>query len=193
MDSTGGPPRAQVNEVGDVVLDDARQLRALADEVALAAFTWLQKNGPSAAGQVAAELGSGEEDVLARLDVLRSAGLAERDQDLWRCPGRGLFLQLPEGDPEAVAAARALSSVMLLAVEHLPREWVTSVEPRLDDAWAGSAGLFNAGVTLTAAELDEVQVELERVLEPYLNRPASQAPPDARRVRVLAYFLPEAR
>ena len=82
---------------------------------------------------------------------------------------------------------------MLLAVEHLPREWVATTEPLLDDAWAGSAGLFNAGVTLTAAELDDVQVELERVLMPYLNRAADDVPAEARRVRVLAYFLPEAR
>ncbi len=176
MDSAGGPPRPQVNEVGDVVLDDARQLRALADQVALAAFTWLQRHGPATAGQVATELDSVEEEVRSRLEELEAAGLAQRDQDLWRCPGRGLFLQLPEDDPEAAAAARTLSSVMLLAVEHLPREWVATTEPLLDDAWAGSAGLFNAGVTLTAAELDDVQVELERVLMPYLNRAADDVP-----------------
>ncbi len=185
------PPRVTLNEVGDVVLDDARQLRALADGVALAAFTWLQRNGPATLAQVAAEVDSVEEHVAARLEVLRDAGLAERDKELWRSPGRGVFLQLPENDREAAAAARTLSSVMLLAVEHLPREWVASIEPRLDDAWAGAAGLFNAGVTLTAAELDAVQVELERVLEPYLNRAAEDVPADARRVRVLAYFLPD--
>jgi hypothetical protein len=89
MVSAGGPPRPQVNEVGDVVLDNARQLRALADRVALAAFTWLQRHGPATAGQVA--------------------------------------------------------------------------------------------------------TELERVLMPYLNRAADDVPADARRVRVLAYFLPEPR
>ena len=193
MDSAVEPPQVTVNEVGDVVLDDARQLRALADEVALAAFTWLQRHGPASAAQVATELDAVEEGVVARLEALRAAGLAQRDQDLWHCPGRGLFLHLPEDDPEAAAAARRLSSVMLLAVDHLPREWVTTIEPGLDDAWAGAAGLFNAGVTLTAAELDDVQVELERVLEPYLNRSGADVPADARRVRVLAYFLPDGR
>jgi DNA-binding MarR family transcriptional regulator len=193
MDSAVDPPRVTINEVGDVVLDDARQLRALADGVALAAFTWLQRHGPGTAAHVADELAVDRAQVDARLEALQAAGLAQRDQDLWRCPGRGLFLHLPEDDPEAVAAARTLSSVMLLAVDHLPREWVTSIEPGLDDAWAGAAGLFNAGVNLTAAELDDVQVELERVLTPYLNRSGADVPADARRVRVLAYFLPEAR
>ena len=119
MDSGVDPPRVTINEVGDVVLDDARQLRALADEVALAAFTWLQRHGPASADQVATELDAVQEQVVATLEDLEAAGLAQRDQDLWRCPGRGLFLQLPEDDPEAVAAARTLSSVMLLAVDHL--------------------------------------------------------------------------
>ena len=159
--------------------------------MALAAFTWLQRNGPATIERLAPKLSETEDAVAARLDNLRSAGLADQDGDDWRAPGRGLFLQLPEDDPEAAAAAAAkLSTVMLLAVEHLPREWVETTEPGLDDTWAGASGLFNAGVTLTAAELDQVQVELERVLEPYLNRPADDVPTDARRVRVLAYFLP---
>ena len=180
----------RVNEVGDVVLEDARQLQALADPVALAAFTWLQRHGPGTLERMAAELAEAEDSVAERLDGLRSAGLADRDGEYWRAPGRGLFLHLSEGDSEAAAAARKLSGVMLLAVEHLPRDWVATVEPGLEDRWAGAAGLFNAGVVLTATELDEVQVELERVLEPYLNRVADDVPADARRVRVLAYFLP---
>ena len=59
-----------------------------------------------------------------------------------------------------------------------------------DARWAGAAGIFNAGVVLAAAELDDVQVALERLLEPYVNRAADDVPADARRVRVLAYFLP---
>jgi DNA-binding transcriptional ArsR family regulator len=184
------PAPVRTNEVGDVVLDSARQLQALADPVALAAFTWLQRHGPGTVERLAAELSEPGDAITARLDDLRATGLADRDGEDWLAPGRGLFLQVPEGDPGAAAAARRLSTVMLLAVEHLPREWVETTEPGLDDTWAGAAGMFNAGVTLTTAELDQVQVELERVLEPYLNRSADDVPTDARRVRVLAYFLP---
>jgi hypothetical protein len=65
-------------------------------------------------------------------------------------------------------------------------------EPGLDVAWARAAGLFNAGVRLTADELRRVQEDLEALLAPYLTRSADDAPADARRVRLLAYFLPDA-
>jgi hypothetical protein len=181
----------RLNDVGDVVLENSDQLRALADSVSLAAFTWLQKHGPASLDVLVAELSVSDGSMPDRLAKLASAGLARHDSGLWSAPGHGLFLQLRDGDEDAVAAARDLSSVMLLAVEHLPREWVENVEPGLDARWAGAAGLFNAGVRLTAAELDDVQVELERVLEPYLNRAADDVPADARRVRLLAYFLPD--
>ena len=183
---------ARVNDVGDVVLDDIRQLRALADPDRLALFTHLQRNGPDGVDELAGTLGRDRSAVSAGLERLAGAGLVRLDGDRWQAVGRGLLLQLPEGDPEAVAAARELSSVMLLATEHLPRQWVTEAEPRLDDTWAGAAGLFNARVDLTPDELSLVQVELERVLKPYLNRPDADTPDSARRVRLLAYFLPEA-
>ncbi len=50
------PDPVRTNEVGDVVLEDARQLRALADPVALAAFTWRQRHGPGTVERLAAEL-----------------------------------------------------------------------------------------------------------------------------------------
>ena len=128
--------------------------------------------------------------VAAALETLAGAGLVAAPDGMWRAPGRGLFLQLPDGDPEAARAARQLSGVMLLAVEHLPRQWVEEVEPQLDDAWAGAAGLFNAGVALTSEELNRVQEELEELLLPYLNRSEADRPEGARQVRMLAYFLP---
>jgi hypothetical protein len=184
------PTRVRLNDVGDVILDDVSQLRALADSVALAAFTWLQRHGPATVDVLDAGLPVSGDSLADRLAELESAGLAHQDDGLWSAPGRGLFLQLRDDDAAAAEAARKLSNVMLLAVEHLPRDWVETVEPGLEARWAGAAGLFNAGVVLTAAELDDVQVELERVLEPYLSRSSDDVPVDARRVRVLAYFLP---
>ncbi len=184
------PNQVRVNDVGDVVLEDARQLRALADQDRLAVFTRLQRHGPDDVAGLVTGLGRDPEVVTAALDQLAGAALVEAQDGTWRAPGRGLFLQLPEGDPDAARAARELSSVMLLAVEHLPREWVEEVEPGLDDAWAGAAGLFNAGVALTSDELNRVQEELEVLLLPYLNRSEADLPRDARRVRLLAYFLP---
>ena len=182
--------QVRVNDVGDVVLEDVRQLRALADQDRLAVFTRLQRHGPADVAGLATELDRDRDVVAAALEQLAEAGLAEAPDGQWRAPGRGLFLQLPDGDPEAARAARQLSGVMLLAVADLPREWVEQVEPQLDDAWAGAAGLFNAGVALTSDELNRVQEELEELLLPYLNRSEADRPAAARQVRVLAYFLP---
>jgi DNA-binding transcriptional ArsR family regulator len=184
--------QVRVNDVGDVVLERVDQLRALADQDRLAVFTRLQRHGPAALSDLATALGLDPDTVAAELDRLAGAGLVELRDERWRAPGRGLFLQLPDGDPDAALAARQLSSVMLLAVAHLPREWVDDVEPALDDAWAGAAGLFNAGVALTADELNRVQEELEELLLPYLNRSEADRPEAARQVRILAYFLPGA-
>ena len=186
----GVSDQVKVNDVGDVVLDDARQLRALADADRLAVFTRLQRHGPADVAELASGLDRDHGVVTAALGELAAAGLVDASDETWRAPGRGLFLQLPEGDPEAARAARDLSGVMLLAVAHLPHEWVEQVEPGLDDAWAGAAGLFNAGVALTSDELNRVQEDLEVLLMPYLNRSESDRPADARQVRILAYFLP---
>lgn len=184
--------QVKVNDVGDVVLEDASQLRALADQDRLAVFTRLQRHGPADVAGLAAGLEQESAAVAAALDHLTEAGLVSLQDGQWQAPGRGLFLQLPDGDPEAALAARALSGVMLLAVEHLPRQWVDEVEPQLDDEWAGAAGLFNAGIALTAEELNRVQEELEELMRPYLNRSAADLPDAARQVRLLAYFLPGA-
>jgi DNA-binding transcriptional ArsR family regulator len=191
--SAADRPVARLNDVGDVVLEEARQLRALADPGRLAVFDWLQKHGPSAGADVAAGLGLDGASVTEALTELDAAGLVTGHAGRWEAAGRGLFLQLPEDDAEALAAARQLSNLMLLAVEDLPREWVAEVEPGLEPAWARAAGFFNAGVVLSTGELTHVQEELERVLEPFLNRRREDAPSDARKVRVLGYFLPGAQ
>jgi hypothetical protein len=118
----------------------------------------------------------------------------QADGGAWLAHGRGLFLQLPvdDADADAEAAARELSNVMLLAAADLPGRWVAEVEPKLDLEWARAAGLFNAGVVLTPAELQAVQEDLERLLEPYLNRRLDDLPAAGRRVRILSYFLPDA-
>jgi predicted transcriptional regulator len=180
-----------LNAVGDVVLENAGQIRALGEPDRLAVFTRLQRQGPATVEELATTLDHSRDSIAASLEPLGEAGLVGRDGERWRAPGRGLFLQLPEDDPDAAAAARRLSTVMLLAVEQLPRRWVEDVEPELDDAWAGAAGLLNVRVPLTVAELNTLQQELEVVLEPYLSRAESDRPDGVRQVRMLAYFLPE--
>jgi DNA-binding transcriptional ArsR family regulator len=190
--NTAGPPVARLNEVGDVVLEDVRQLRALADRDRLAVFNWLQRAGPQIAEDVAVGLGLRRAVVENGLRVLAEAGLVDERDALWRAVGRGLFVQPRADDAEAQRAARALGVLMLGAAADLPGRWLNDVEPGLDAQWAAAAGLFNAGVVLTPDEVEHVQAELERTLMPYLNRGEADRPPNARRVRLIAYFLPDA-
>ena len=105
---------------------------------------------------------------------------------------KGIYFEIPD-EPEGQHAARALSNAMLAKYADLPTAWVREDEPKLELEWARAAGLFNARVDLTAVELRDIQDELERLLGPFTTRASEDMPAGAARVRILAYFLPEAR
>jgi hypothetical protein len=121
---------------------------------------------------------------------LEASGLVTHGER-WAAVGKGFVFEIPD-EPEGQAAARQLSRVMLLQYVDLPRDWVAEDEPRLGLEWARAAGVLNAGVTMTPDELRDLQEGLERLLEPLLTREPAEAPAEASRVRLLAYFLPEA-
>jgi DNA-binding Lrp family transcriptional regulator len=182
-----------VNAVGDLVLTEARELLALADPLALALADRLRREGRASTAQLSIELEATEPEVETRLDELEAVGIVVRDDgdvDDWRAVGTGFVFEIPD-DPDGQTAARRLTNVMLLQYVDLPRRWVADDEPRLELDWARAAGLFNAGVALTPDELHSVQASLEDLLAPYLTREADATPDAARRVRVLAYFMPE--
>ncbi len=179
----------RVNEVGDMVLTGAEAMRVLADPVRLAITDRLTRHGAATTTELAEAVGVGADEAENHAERLAAVGLVKQDGESWEACGRGIFFEIPEdGDLEVQQAARALSSAMLLSNEHLPRQWVEGTEPELELDWARSAGLFNAGLWLTAEELRKVQEDLEVLLMPYLQR--KEPTPDSRRVRMLAYFLP---
>jgi hypothetical protein len=180
----------RVNSVGDLVLTAAPELLAVADPLALALTDRLRRGGPAPTARLSIELEAAEGEVEARLDELEAVGIVVRDEGAWRALGKGFVFEIPD-DPDGQAAARRLANVMYLQYVDLPRRWVADDEPRLELDWARAAGLFNAGVALTPDELRSVQESLEDLLAPYLTREADAVPVDARRVRVLAYFMPE--
>ncbi|HET7514004.1 MAG TPA: hypothetical protein VFJ60_04325 [Gaiella sp.] len=182
----------EINAVGDLVLTRAVEFRALADPLALRLTDRLRPSTVVTSSALAAETGSSAAEVDACLARLEAAEIVRRDGDGWTGVAKGIVFEIPDEPPEAQAAARALTATMLLQYAAVPRQWVEVTEPGLDVAWARAAGLFNAGVRLTADELRRVQEDLEALLAPYLTRSADDAPADARRVRLLAYFLPDA-
>jgi len=179
----------EVNAYGDLVLTDADRLRAMAQPGRLELFEELSRHGPLTADALADRLGADSVQTLDALRELAGYGLVIDRGQAWTTAGKGIFFEIPE-EPEAAAAARALSNVMLGRYADLPHRWTQQDEPRLELDWARAAGMLNAGFTATADELRAIQDQLEQILAPYTGRDSNDVPPNARRVRVLSYFLP---
>jgi DNA-binding transcriptional ArsR family regulator len=188
---------ARLNSVGDLVLRDPGELRALADTRRLTLFDLVRRQGPATGSALAQHTDDDPALIDDHLRVLESVGLveeagAEHGEVRWRAAVKGIYFEIPE-DPEGQRAARDLSNVMLAKYAALPAAWVRDEEPKLELEWARAAGLFNARVDLTADELRGIQDELERLLEPFTTRTPDEMPAAVATVRILAYFMPEAK
>jgi DNA-binding transcriptional ArsR family regulator len=182
---------SRLNAVGDLVLTQSDELRALADPVRLDLFDLVRREGRLAGADAATRLGLSVDAAAGHLRALAAAGLIEQDAaGAWSTEARGIYFEIPD-EPETQRAARELSNTMLVKYESLPSDWVRHIEPQLDVTWARATGLFNARVELTPDELRRLQGDLERLLEPLTNRPAEDRPAEAAPVRITAYFLPE--
>jgi DNA-binding transcriptional ArsR family regulator len=183
------------NAVGDVVLEDPRAMRALADPARLALHSALRRRGPATVDELAASLDAEPRATRAHLEALEDVGLVERSGaaggETWAVVGKGIFFEIPE-DAEGQGAARQLSNAMLLQYADAPRQWVTDVEPQLSQEWARVAGSLNVRLLVNADELQQIQEALEKLLERYVTREPDAAPPEASHVRLLSYFMPEA-
>lgn len=184
----------RLNAVGDLVLTEPRELRALADPLRLTLFDLVRRHGPATSAELAQLTDQDRASVDDHLPELESVGLVEQTDGggevRWVSAVKGIYFEIPE-DPEGQRAARDLSNVMLAKYAALPAEWVAEEEPKLELEWARAAGLFNARVDLTPDELQGIQIDLERILEPFTTRSSEDVPAGAAKVRVLAYFLPE--
>lgn len=184
---------ARLNAVGDLVVTEVDELRALADPVRLDLFDLVRRESPLTVEDACDRLGLSADAATSGLRTLACAGLIEQGAaGEWSTEAKGIYFEIPD-EPEAQRAARELSNTMLVKYASLPTEWVRWVEPSLDVTWARSAGLFNARPELAPDELRRLQEDLERLLAPFLNRSADERPRDAAPVRITAYFLPEGR
>jgi hypothetical protein len=180
----------EVNAVGDVILSDARTIGALADDDRFELVEQLRTMGPASVSDLATVSGTTEAAVGEMLAGLAEVGLVTSESgDRWSAVGRGLLLEVPE-DPEGERAARKLANIIMLRNADIPRRWAAQDEPHLDRTWFRSAGALNARLTMTPAELDDFQQQIERLIEPYLQRDPSIEGTGS--VRLLAYFLPSA-
>jgi DNA-binding transcriptional ArsR family regulator len=187
------------NPLGDVSVTDPQAMRALAHPVRLAVLSYLQRNGPATATQLAPHVGATPSVTSWHLRHLATFGLVldadpsevpgDRRQRWWKAAARGFRVQVGESD-EAVAAALVLADQLVDVARRQVETWLTETAPGLDHAWARVAGVSNTGLVVTAAELEELEDEIDVLLGRYVMRPDRDVPADARPVRVLRHFLP---
>lgn len=80
---------------------------------------------------------------------------------------------------------------MLLQCADLPRGSVSEDVPRLPLEWARAAGMLNARLVVTLAELRQLEEQFVWLLEPLLIRDPAAVPADGVHVRLLSHFMPE--
>lgn len=188
------------NRMGDIEVTDPQAMRALAHPVRLAILDRLNRDGPATATELAPEVGATPSVTSWHLRHLATFGLVrdsepgpDRRQRRWEAVARGFRFEAPHdpADEEGRSAAHELSRQMFLRYADVPSRWAAEVEPGLDPAWSGPAGLAYTRVTVSADELADIQDEMERVLAPYVTRDAADRPAGSRGVRLMRYVLPE--
>jgi len=188
---------APLNSVGDLVLSDARAMRALTDPVRLTLFDLVRRDGPVASRTLAQRTDQDQATVDDHLRELESVGFIEQaagedGQVRWSTEAKGIYFEIPD-EAEGQLAARQLSKMMMTRYAELPASWAGGEEAKLDLEWARAAGMFNARLYLTPGELRGIQNWLERMLEPFTTRSAAERPVDVTPVRILCFFMPEAK
>jgi DNA-binding transcriptional ArsR family regulator len=187
------------NPMGDLPITDPQAMRALAHPVRLAVLSFLQRNGPATATQLAPHVGATPSVTSWHLRHLATFGLVldadpsevpgDRRQRWWKAPARGFRVEIGEDD-EAMAAALVLGDQLADTARRQVEQWQSETAHRLDQEWGRLSGVSNTRVMLTAAELREIQEKIDELLGPYVTRPDRDVPADARSVRILRHFLP---
>lgn len=190
------------NPMGDLTITDPQAMRALAHPTRLAVLTHLQRNGPATATQLSPHVGATPSVTSWHLRHLATFGLVvDADpaevpgngrQRYWKAAARGFAVQFAEDD-ESQTAVRLLATQMETAARQEADRWRAEVEPRLEPAWRRLSGLSNTGVRLTGEELDRLQNDIDELIGAYVRRADEDTPADARRVRILRHYLPEAQ
>jgi DNA-binding transcriptional ArsR family regulator len=189
------------NPFGDLPVTEPQAMRALAHPVRLAILSYLQRNGPATATALAPHVGATPSVASWHLRHLAGFGLVvdadpdeapgDRRQRWWKAKARGFSVEMGD-DPESQAAARVLGDQLAVVAQQQVSQWLAADGPALEPEWLRVAGVSNTSVPLTPAELAELARRIDELIAPYVRRRESGVPPDARIVRILRHYLPEA-
>ena len=168
--------------------DDVQAVRALAHPLRLSLLDLLRFEGPSTATSLARRLGetSGATSYhlrqLARHGYIEDALPRDGRERLWRYRERRV--NAPAGKK---TRSRELLAQLLSREAHALDAYLAE-EPRHSD-WDAAAFFQSRALRLTAAELEQLRLDVEALLAP-LRTADDDAPPESRPVNLLALGYP---
>jgi DNA-binding Lrp family transcriptional regulator len=186
------------NPFGDFEVTDPQAMRALAHPVRLRALSHLQRHGPATATQLAEIVDASPSVTSWHLRHLAKFGLV-KDWDggtdarerWWQSVARGFRFDLPAG-AEGAAAFRQLSGQLFDTALSQARRWITEVEPQIEPDWLAHSGVSNTRLVVTPDELTQIEQGIDELLGPFVTRASVEDTTEARGVRLLRFFMPEA-
>jgi DNA-binding transcriptional ArsR family regulator len=168
-------------------MEDVRSIRALAHPLRLELLDLLRFEGPSTATLLARRTGESTGATSYHLRQLARYGYVEEDQ----AAGRERWWRYREHRPAVSGHGgdmRRLVAELLSREAHAVDRFLA--EPSRMADWDQASFFQSRALRLTAAELDELRVEIERVLARYRVADADDPPADALPVRVMAFGYP---
>ncbi|HET8977091.1 MAG TPA: helix-turn-helix domain-containing protein [Solirubrobacteraceae bacterium] len=195
MSFTSGRPERRVR------ISDPRALRALAHPLRLALLDRLMSFGEQTAAQCAEAVGSTASNcsyhlrVLARVGLVEPGTSADGREHPWRSAATGVAFgpREPAGSPASAAAARALDELSLAREEALTRTALARRDAEPPE-WRTAEAHNGYALRLTAAELEQLVGEIDRLVRPYIGLTREEAPEGAEvaYLRLVAFRHPEA-
>ena len=168
--------------------DEVRSIRALAHPLRLQLLDLLRFDGPATATRLARRTGESTGATSYHLRQLAQYGYIEEEPTE---AGRERWWRYRDRRP-AVAGhgdeMRRLAAELLSREAHAVDRFLAERSRAAD--WDAASFFQSHALRLTAAELDELRVAVERVLDGYRPADAEDAPDGARPVRVSAFGYP---
>jgi predicted ArsR family transcriptional regulator len=178
-------------------LNDPRSLRAYAHPLRMSLIGLLRREGPMTATQAAAELGESVPNCSFHLRQLAKYGLAERAPGAdarerpWRATAHSTSWDDASDDPEMRAAADQVNAVILGQYMRRAEAYLATRagEPA---QWRAAAGFGDALLHVTAAELTELNAQVDALIARYESRNSdpSSRPAGCRAVQLIQMSVP---
>lgn len=180
-----------------VTLTDPRALRAMAHPTRLELIGLLRRGGPLTATQAAEQIGESPASCsfhlrqLAKYGLVEEAGGGRGRERPWRATAISTEWPVFGESEETRAAGEMLSRVVVERYFESAIEWLER-QPSEPPEWAEAALFGDALVYMTVEELRQVEGQIRKLFEPYLQRLEEPAPraEGSRTVSVIALAFP---